>query len=71
MLLRSRIRQQHQWYCDPYERADKRTDVVATALYAGFTVEDLTRPNLEYALPFNGVWDPLQVAATSLRRQGL
>ncbi len=51
--------------------ADKRIDVAATALYAGLTVEDLTRLDLEYAPPFNGVWDPLQVAATSLLRQGL
>jgi NADPH-dependent 2,4-dienoyl-CoA reductase/sulfur reductase-like enzyme len=50
--------------------ADKRIDVAATALYAGLTVEDLTRLDLEYAPPFNGVWDPLQVAATSLLRQG-
>ena len=46
-------------------------DVVATALYAGLTNEDLTRLDLEYAPPFNGVWDPVQVAATSLLRQGL
>ena len=50
--------------------ADKRIDVVATALYAGLTVEDLTRLDLEYAPPFNTVWDPVQVAATSLLRQG-
>ncbi len=50
--------------------ADKRIDVAATALYAGLTVEDLTRLDLEYAPPFNGVWDPLQVAATALLRQG-
>lgn len=54
-----------------YRGADKRIDVVATALYAGLTVEDLTRLDLEYAPPFNGVWDPVQVAATSLFRQGL
>ncbi|MDP9438509.1 MAG: FAD-dependent oxidoreductase [Actinomycetota bacterium] len=51
--------------------ADKRIDVAAAALYAGLTVEDLTRLDLEYAPPFNGVWDPLQVAATALLRQGL
>jgi NADPH-dependent 2,4-dienoyl-CoA reductase/sulfur reductase-like enzyme len=51
--------------------ADKRIDVAATALYAGLTVEELTRLDLEYAPPFNGVWDPVQVAATSLLRQGL
>ncbi len=51
--------------------ADKHIDVAATALHAGLTVDDLTRLDLEYAPPFNGVWDPLQVAATSLLRQGL
>jgi NADPH-dependent 2,4-dienoyl-CoA reductase/sulfur reductase-like enzyme len=54
-----------------YGGADKRIDVAATALYAGLTVEDLTRLDLEYAPPFNGVWDPVQVAATSLLRRGL
>jgi NADPH-dependent 2,4-dienoyl-CoA reductase/sulfur reductase-like enzyme len=48
----------------------KRIDVFATALYAGFTLEDLPRLDLAYAPPFNSVWDPLQVAATSLLRQG-
>ncbi|MDP9411925.1 MAG: FAD-dependent oxidoreductase [Actinomycetota bacterium] len=49
---------------------DKRIDVVATALYAGLTLEDLTRLDLEYAPPFNSVWDPLQAAATALLRRG-
>ena len=53
-----------------YGGVDKRIDVLATALYAGLTVEDLTRLDLEYAPPFNSVWDPLQVAATSLLRKG-
>jgi NADPH-dependent 2,4-dienoyl-CoA reductase/sulfur reductase-like enzyme len=52
-----------------YGGADKRIDVVATALYAGLTVEDVTRLDLEYAPPFNGVWDPVQIAAASLLRQ--
>ena len=45
--------------------------MVATALHAGLTVEDLTRLDLEYAPPFNGVWHPVQIAAASLLRQGL
>ncbi len=49
---------------------DKRIDVAATALYVGFSVEDLTRLDLEYAPPFNSVWDPLQAAATALLRLG-
>ncbi|MDP9366377.1 MAG: FAD-dependent oxidoreductase [Chloroflexota bacterium] len=51
--------------------AAKRIDVAATALYAGLSAEDLTRLDLAYAPPFNSVWDPLQVAATALLRQGL
>ncbi len=51
-------------------RTDRRTGVVATALYAGLAVEDLTRLDPEYAPPFNGVWDPAQVAAASLLGQG-
>ncbi len=50
---------------------DKRIDVAATALYAGLKIEDLIQLDLEYAPPFNSVWDPLQVAATSLRRRGV
>ncbi len=49
----------------------KRIDVLATALYTGLTVEDLTRLDLAYAPPFNSVWDPVQVAATALLRKGL
>lgn len=48
--------------------ADKRIDVLATALYKNLTLEDLTRLDLAYAPPFNSVWDPIQVAATSLLR---
>lgn len=54
-----------------YGGVDKRVDVLATALYAGLSVEDLTRLDLEYAPPFNSVWDPIQAAATALLRKGL
>lgn len=54
-----------------YGGVDKRVDVLATALYAGLTVDDLTRLDLEYAPPFNSVWDPIQAAATALLRKGL
>ena len=47
----------------------KRIDVLATALFAGLTLDDLPRLDLAYAPPFNSVWDPLQVAATSLLRR--
>jgi len=54
-----------------YGGVDKRVDVLATALYAGLTVEDLPRLDLEYAPPFNSVWDPIQAAATAMLRRGL
>ena len=41
----------------------KRIDVVATALHAGMTVEDMTHLDLSYAPPFSPVWDPILVAA--------
>jgi NADPH-dependent 2,4-dienoyl-CoA reductase/sulfur reductase-like enzyme len=43
--------------------AAKRVDVVAAALTAGSTAEDLLGMDLGYAPPFSSVWDPLQVAA--------
>jgi NADPH-dependent 2,4-dienoyl-CoA reductase/sulfur reductase-like enzyme len=43
--------------------AAKRVDVVAAALTAGCTAEDLLGMDLGYAPPFSSVWDPLQVAA--------
>ncbi len=48
---------------------DKRIDVLAVALYAGLTIEDLPRLDLAYAPPFNSVWDPVQAAATALLRR--
>lgn len=41
----------------------KRIDVVATALYAGLGLDDLTRLDLSYAPPFAPVYDPVAVAA--------
>ncbi len=49
--------------------ADKRIDVLATALYADLTLDDVTQLDLAYAPPFNSVWDPVQVAATALLRR--
>ncbi|HEY8601571.1 MAG TPA: FAD-dependent oxidoreductase [Thermomicrobiales bacterium] len=49
----------------------QRVDVLATALYAEMTLEGLTRLDLAYAPPFNSVYDPIQVVATSLLRKGL
>jgi NADPH-dependent 2,4-dienoyl-CoA reductase/sulfur reductase-like enzyme len=41
----------------------KRIDVVATAITAGMTVEQMTALDLSYAPPFSPVWDPVLVAA--------
>jgi NADPH-dependent 2,4-dienoyl-CoA reductase/sulfur reductase-like enzyme len=45
------------------EGAGKRIDVVATALHAAMTVEEMTHLDLSYAPPFSPVWDPVLVAA--------
>lgn len=42
---------------------DKRTDVLATALYHSMKLPDLLDLDLAYAPPFNGVWDPIQQLA--------
>ncbi|WP_158736995.1 FAD-dependent oxidoreductase [Alteribacillus sp. YIM 98480] len=40
--------------------ADKRIDVLATALFHRMTLEEFEDLDLSYAPPYNGVWDPLQ-----------
>jgi hypothetical protein len=45
------------------EGAAKRIDVFATALHAGFTVEDMIHLDLSYAPPYSSVWDPVHLAA--------
>ncbi|MCU1449822.1 MAG: flavoprotein oxidoreductase [Acidimicrobiales bacterium] len=45
------------------EGAAKRIDVLATALTAGFTVEDVLHLDLSYAPPFAPVWDPVLMGA--------
>ncbi len=42
---------------------DKRTDILAMALFHEMTLYDLVDMDLSYAPPFNGVWDPLQQLA--------
>ncbi len=44
------------------EGAAKRIDIFATALHAGFTVDDMINLDLSYAPPFSGVWDPVHLA---------
>lgn len=45
------------------EGAAKRVDVVAAALHAGMSVDDLGALDLSYAPPYSPVYDPLIVAA--------
>jgi NADPH-dependent 2,4-dienoyl-CoA reductase/sulfur reductase-like enzyme len=42
---------------------NKRIDIVATAIAAGMTVEQLGMLDLSYAPPYSPVYDPVQVAA--------
>lgn len=42
--------------------ADKRIDVIATAIHAGMTVDDLADLELAYAPPFGSAKDPVNIA---------
>ena len=45
------------------EGSAKRIDTLATALHAGFTMEEMINLDLGYAPPFSPVWDPVVIAA--------
>ena len=45
------------------EGTAKRIDVLATAITAGMTADDVVYLDLSYAPPFSPVWDPVQEAA--------
>jgi NADPH-dependent 2,4-dienoyl-CoA reductase/sulfur reductase-like enzyme len=47
----------------------KRIDTVATALHAGFTVEEMINLDLGYAPPFSPVWDPVVTAARAVAKK--
>lgn len=49
--------------------AAKRVDVVATALSAQMTAEDVAQLDLAYAPPFSPAWDPVQIACRKLATQ--
>jgi len=51
------------------EDAGKRIDVLATALHAGMTVDDLEGLDLAYAPPLAPVYDPVLIAATVARKE--
>ena len=46
----------------------KRIDVLATAIWAGMTAEDLAGSDLSYAPPFSPTYDTVVVAARVLSR---
>ncbi len=48
------------------ENSGKRVDVLATALWNGMDVEDVSGMDLSYAPPFSPVWDPVLIAARKL-----
>ncbi len=50
------------------EGVAKRLDVVATALHAGFGLDELAGLDLSYAPPYAPVWDPILVAAQAAGR---
>lgn len=47
----------------------KRIDVLATALQARMTVEQVAALDLSYAPPFSTVWDPVLIAAQEMLRE--
>jgi len=56
------------------EGVDKRLDVLATAIRAGMTVEDLEQLELSYAPPFGSAKDPVNIAgfsASNIRHDGV
>jgi NADPH-dependent 2,4-dienoyl-CoA reductase/sulfur reductase-like enzyme/rhodanese-related sulfurtransferase len=50
-------------------RADKRLDIIATALKCGLTVDGLADADLAYAPPFSSALDPVTHAANALRNK--
>ena len=51
------------------EGSAKRIDTLATALQAGFTVEEMIHLDLGYAPPFSPVWDPVVTAARAVAKK--
>lgn len=50
------------------EGAAKRIDILAVALHAGMTVDQVINLDLSYAPPFSPVWDPVAVAAREVAK---
>lgn len=56
------------WLAGHDPSAGKRVDIVATAITAGMTIDELADLDLSYAPPFSPVWDPILQAANRARR---
>ncbi|MGH7966398.1 MAG: FAD-dependent oxidoreductase, partial [Candidatus Binatia bacterium] len=52
------------------EGAAKRIDVLAVALHAGLTVQEMSNLDLSYAPPYSPVWDPVLIAVRKAAQQG-
>lgn len=53
----------------PTPLGGKKIDVLATALQAEMTIDDLQKLDLSYAPPFSAVWDPILIAANIARKK--
>lgn len=47
----------------------KRIDILATALHAGLTVEEIADLDLSYAPPISPLWDPVAIAARIAKKK--
>jgi NADPH-dependent 2,4-dienoyl-CoA reductase/sulfur reductase-like enzyme len=48
--------------------AAKRIDVLATALHAGFNVDEMINLDLSYAPPYSPLWDPVLIAVRQVAK---
>ena len=55
------------WLVGRDSSAGKRSDILATAITAGMTIEQIANLDLCYAPPFSPVWDPVLQAASKAR----
>jgi CoA-dependent NAD(P)H sulfur oxidoreductase len=49
--------------------AVSRINTLASALWSGLTLDDVSWLDLAYSPPFSGAWDPIHIAAQMLRRK--
>jgi pyruvate/2-oxoglutarate dehydrogenase complex dihydrolipoamide dehydrogenase (E3) component len=46
-----------------------RINILSAALWGNMTLDDVGYLDLAYAPPFSGAWDPIHVAAQTLKRK--